>query len=126
MSPTARPPLIDTLFALSTDIRYVAVYEDGELSSAVRADLNEPSRFESDTYEELLVNPTVLVLARQRGDIDCGGMRYVVIRYGNFFQFVAPTPNGHLSVCIEPDADPVALAPQILGLIGSRGLETGS
>ena len=41
-------------------------------------------------YEELLVNPTLLELTRQRGNIDCGGLEYLVIRYGNFFQLVLP------------------------------------
>jgi ubiquinone/menaquinone biosynthesis C-methylase UbiE len=30
------------------------------------------------------------------------------VRYGNFFQFVRPTTWGHVSLCFEPGADPVA------------------
>src|SRR5512142_1147310 len=60
---------------------------------------------ESDKYEEILVNPTVLTLVRQRGNIDCGGVRYVVIRYGNFFQCVFSVAGGHVSVALEPGAD---------------------
>jgi hypothetical protein len=72
---------------------------------------------ESDRYEELLVNPTILTLTRQRGNIDCGGLGYVVVRYGNFFQFVAPIEGGHVSVAFDPDADPIGDAQEVLRTI---------
>lgn len=100
---------VERLFAVSPSIRYVAVYRAGELASAQRPDLANASASESDKYEELLVNPTLLTLARQRGQIDCGGLEYLVIRYGNFFEIVREIPGGHLSVGVEPDADPLAL-----------------
>jgi hypothetical protein len=109
--------LVDALFALTSDIRYVAVYRRGELSLRQRPDLNLASASESDRYEELLVNPTVLTLTRQRGNIDCGGLDYVVIRYGNFFQFVAPIDGGHVSVAFEPHADPVQRAAEVFRTI---------
>lgn len=96
--------LIDECFAVSGRVRYVAVYRAGALRSRERAGLQEASTGESDRYEELLVNPTALTIFRQRGDIDCGGLLYVLIRYGNFFQFVKPIPNGHISVALEPSA----------------------
>ncbi len=40
----------------------------------------------------------------------------LIIRYGNFFQFVLPTSWGHVSVCIEKDADPVALSLKVKAL----------
>jgi hypothetical protein len=97
--------LIDRFLALSPVVRYVAVYRDGVLESRERASLTGASAAESDRYEELLVNPVVMTLVRQRGNIDCGGVRYFVIRYGSFFQCVFPVPAGHLSVALEPDAD---------------------
>ncbi len=105
--------LMDALFDLAPDIRYVAVYRHGELSLRQSADLTSASAPESDRYEELLVNPTVLTLTHQRGDIDCGGLDYVVIRYGNFFQFVASIDGGHVSVAFEPDANPIERAAEI-------------
>ena len=51
-----------------------------------RSGLIDASSGESDRYEELLVNPTLLTLAAQRGDIDCGGLRYLVVAYRNFWQ----------------------------------------
>ena len=105
--------LIEAIFSLSEDIRYIAVYSGGKLTSSVKQDVAGASSSESDKYEELIVNPTVLTLVKQRGNIDCGGIEFVLIRYGNFYQFVAPMQNGHLSVCIEPHADPLRLAEPI-------------
>jgi hypothetical protein len=102
--------LIDTIFNISDDVRYVAVYQDGHLESRSRADRKHASGSESDRYEELLVNPTLLKLSAQRGEIDCGGLAYLLVRYGNFFQLVVPTDGGHLSVCIEKNADPLLIA----------------
>jgi hypothetical protein len=43
-----------------------------------------------------------LKLAGQRGDIDCGGLRYLVVAYGHFWQVVIPAgPVGHVSVAVE-------------------------
>lgn len=97
--------VIEGCLALGPDVRYVAVYRDGLLRSRERAGLAGASSGESDKYEELLVNPAVLTLVQQRGDIDCGGARYVVIRYGNFLQCVFPVADGHVSVALEPAAD---------------------
>ena len=94
------------LFDTSRDIRYVAVYTGGEPQLHQRQGLRTPSSSESDRYEELIVNPTLLTLTQQRGNIDCGGLEYVLIRYGHFFELVHPVAGGHISVGIEPDGDP--------------------
>ena len=45
------------------------------------------------------VPSTLLKLAGQRGDIDCGGLRYLVVACGNFWQLVIPTDHAsHVSV----------------------------
>jgi hypothetical protein len=108
---------MNALFDLVPHVRYVAIYRFGELSLRQRSDLNLASAPESDRYEELLVNPTILTLTRQRGDIDCGGLGYVVVRYGNFFQFVAPIEGGHVSVAFDQDADPIGHAQEVLRTI---------
>ena len=90
--------MIDDIFALSDKIRYVAIYQEEQLQSRSREGTENDSSSESDRYEELLVNPTLLTLTTQRGNIDCGGLEYLIIRYGNFFQFVLPTVWGHVSV----------------------------
>ncbi len=96
---------MDKLFDVSPSIRYVAIYRHGALQSRSRSDLVDASSAESDKYEELLVNPTLLVLATQRGNIDCGGLRYLLLRYGSFYEYVRAVDGGHVSVGIEPDAD---------------------
>jgi len=98
---------IEEVLAASQEIRYVAIYHRGELYSRERSGLTGASSSESDRYEELLVNPTVLTLTTQRGNIDCGGLEYLLIRYGNFFQLVHPIREGHLSVAVNPDGSPL-------------------
>src|SRR5262245_25682585 len=105
--------MIDTLLALDPTVRYVAVYRNNHLGMRTRTCLTNESAAESDRYEELLVNPTLLALTRQRGAIDCGGLEFMVIRYGNFFQVVYPLTDGHLSVAVEPEGDPLEIAARI-------------
>lgn len=97
--------LAEAILELDEQIRYVATYVDGRLELCERAGVTDASAPESDRYEELLVNPTLLTLLEQRGNIDCGGLSYVLIRYGNFFQLVTRVPGGHISVALEPTAD---------------------
>ncbi len=99
------------------DIRYVAVRRDGQLCLRQREQLLNASSAESDRYEELIVNPTLLTLVGQRGAIDCGGAQFVLIRYGNFFQFVAPLADGHISIGIEPDCKPLAVIEEVMPLL---------
>ena len=112
--------MIDEIFSLSADIRYVAVYREGKLEMKARKAIADASLPESDRYEELLVNPTLIKLASQRGNIDCGGLDYLIVRYGSFFQFVLPAPWGHVSVCIEKTADPVAVGERVKRLVTGR------
>ncbi len=101
--------VIDSILTLSEDIRYVAIYSHGELVTSSRPGTAGASSSESDKYEELLVNPTLLTLVNQRGNIDCGGAEFVLVRYGNFYQIVMPIVDGHISICVEPYADPLKL-----------------
>lgn len=101
------------IFNLSADVRYVALYRNGKLDLEQRDDLQSASSSESDKYEELIVNPTLLTLARQRGNIDCGGASFVVIGYGNFQQLVIALNDGHVSVAFEKTAHPQGFVEQI-------------
>lgn len=105
--------LIDSIFALSPAVRYVATYLDGDLKTVSRDDLDNSSEEGTDVFEELLVNPALLTLATQRGNIDCGGLDYLLVRYGNFFQFVKRIAGGHISVCLEPDSNAVSISTTI-------------
>ena len=54
--------LIDALFGLSPDVRYVAVRQGTALTLRAREGLAGASSAESDRYEKLLVNPALLTL----------------------------------------------------------------
>lgn len=112
--------IIEEVLSVSKNIRYVAVYLDGVLESKQRDDLIQASSSESDKYEELIVNPTMLKLVTQRGNIDCGGAQYVIIRYGNFYQFVYQIKGGHISVSIEPDSDLLKLVEEIKKVVDKK------
>ena len=99
--------LTSRIFAVTPAIRYVALYRGGKLTSRQRDGLAGASASESDRYEELIVNPTLLTLARQRGNIDCGGVRFVIIGYGNFLVLVIDLPDGHVTVGFELDSNPL-------------------
>jgi hypothetical protein len=109
--------LIEALFSIGPEVRYVAVAQGANIALRERAGLNSASSSESDRYEELLVNPTLLELARRRGDIDCGGLEYLVVRYGNFFQIVMARGDGHVSVAVEPTTDPIAVAAAVRAVL---------
>ncbi len=108
--------LDEAVFAVSPAVRYVAIYRNGTLSSHQRPGIANASAGESDKYEELIVNPTLITLLRQRGEIDCGGLDYALVRYGNFLELVVPLGDGHLSVGVEPDADAAFVADAICRL----------
>lgn len=97
--------IIASLFSAFPEIRYVALYIADELVYKQREKTSDTSSGETDKYEELLVNPALLKLAGQRGNIDCGGLNYLIVGYGNFYQIVRSIPNGHISICVELHSD---------------------
>jgi hypothetical protein len=109
--------LRDAIFELGPHVRYVAFGSGQDVDLQQREGLANASDTGSDFFEELLVNPTLLTLARQRGELDCGGLRWIVIGYGNFDEIVVPTANGHVSVGIELGADGAAVAQQVAALV---------
>ena len=113
--------LHDDVFAISPDIRYVAAAHGQEVQMRSRPDLDNASSSDSDLYEELLVNPTLLTLATQRGNIDCGGLRYLIVGYGHFHQLVIPRPAGHVSIAFELGANPADYLQAILGVMAHHG-----
>ena len=104
--PASGEQILEAVFDVSPDIRYVAFKNGPRLIQQQRPGVSDASASESDRYEELFVNPGLLALASARGDLDCGGFHYLVLRYGNFFQIVIRLADGHLSVCVDQKADP--------------------
>jgi hypothetical protein len=113
--------LADAVFAASPAIRYVALGRGQEVELRERPGLSDASSSESDRYEELLVNPTLLALARQRGEIDCGGLDYLVVAYGSFFQPVLAVEGGHVSVAVERTENPTTLVQPVRDALRSVG-----
>ncbi len=109
--------LTDRILAVGPHVRYVAIRDGPQLHLTAREGLQGASSADSDRYEELLVNPTLLTLTTERGSIDCGGLEYVIVGYGNFRQLVVPTDTGHVSVALEKDAVSVAGMDDILHAI---------
>lgn len=112
---------VSKIFSVDGSIRYVAVYDSGELSLNEKEGIAGSSLSESDKYEELIVNPTILKIAAQRGNIDCGGLDYYVIKYGSFFLLAIPTHAGHVSVGIENDGDPIAIEAKVRAIMKESG-----
>lgn len=114
--------MLEELMDLSPEIRYAAMNVGGVVRMSSRPDLKNSSSSESDRYEELLVNPALLNLATNRGAIDCGGLQFLIVRYGSFFQLVQPIDGGHVSVAVEPSGDPLAIAAQVLDFLQQQEL----
>jgi hypothetical protein len=114
--------VIERIFAVSASVRYVALYRGGELTSRQRSGVSGASASESDRYEELFVNPTLLTLARQRGNLDCGGSKFVLVAYGRFYQLVIDLPDGHVSACFELVSNPLDYAEAIRAICEGDGI----
>lgn len=114
--------VIQEILRSNADIRYAALYTNGKLDTATRQGLQAATTGESDKYEELLVNPVLLQLVKQRGDIDCGGAQFMVIRYGYFYQWIRPVIGGHVSVCMEASADPMEAGKKLEVILRSHSL----
>ncbi|MBC2604800.1 hypothetical protein [Pelagicoccus albus] len=104
---------LETILSLDSAIRYAATNLNGKVSAKSKDSSPNQSSGETDKYEELLVNPTILDLTQRRGDLDCGGLDYLLVAYGNFYQFVQKLKDGHISVCISKDADPIPVANKV-------------
>jgi hypothetical protein len=87
-----------------------------------RPGIGKPTASESDHYEELLVNLAILALTGKWGNIDCGGLEYVVVRYGNFYQFIVPAGGGQVSIAFGLEANPVAWADTVIDLLRNHSV----
>ena len=109
------------LFTHEPKIRYVAVNQNGQITEMQQSPRHPSSNpAETDRMEELLVNPVVLELTRRRGDLDLEGLRYVVIRYGSQYQLVVPYRDGHISIGVNLQDDPIAIAKTVGEALGLR------
>jgi hypothetical protein len=51
-----------------------------------------------------------------------GGGKEEALAHGRFFQLVRRVPGGHVSISIEPEADPLSLVPQVRRVLAAAEL----
>jgi hypothetical protein len=89
--------LISAIFDLG-GIGYVALCCGQEILLRTAPGLVSTTTEETNFYEELLVNSTLLKLASQRANLDCEGLRYIAIGYEKFVQLIIQIKDGHVSM----------------------------
>ncbi len=118
--------LLDAILKLHPQIRYAALHLGrGEPLLRERQGVVGATS-DSERWDELVVNPVLLELARRRGDVDCDGLDYLLVRYRRFFNLVLALDGGHLSVVLEPDAEPLSLVRPILEVAAQHGAAAAS
>lgn len=108
--------LIDDIFAIG-GIGYVALNSGQEVLLRLVPGVVSETSAETNFYEELLVNPTLLKLASQRGELDCGGLNYIAIGYGDFVQLIMLMQGGHVSMGISLRANVGDIAVKVKALL---------
>ena len=104
--------LIDDILALG-GIGYVALNCGQEVLMRLSPGIESATTSDSNFFEELLVNPALLKLASQRGELDCGGFEYVAVGYGEFMQLIMQIENGHISLGISKETTPGELVSRV-------------
>jgi len=112
--------LIAQIFALG-GVGYVALCSDQEVVLRAAPGLVSTTTEETNFYEELLVNPTLLKLASQRANLDCEGLRYVAIGYGKFVQLIMLMKEGHVSIGVSRKTNTSDLAERVQSLLEEHG-----
>ena len=106
--------LLDAIIELSPTIRYVALHGAGGGEPLIREHPRATATAtESERWDELIVNPVLIELASRRGEIDLGGLDHLLVRYRRAYNLVLPLAGGHLSIVLDPDADPLPLVSPI-------------
>lgn len=112
--------LIADLFALG-GVGYVALGRGSDVLMRIHADLRTTTTPESNFYEELLVNPTLLALAGQRAALDCGGLDHLAVGYAKFTQLLVRTREGHVSLGASRNAPARELAAKVHAVLAKHG-----
>jgi len=112
--------LVGAVFDLGS-IGYIALNSGQEVLMRLAPGVATSTTEESNFFEELLVNPALLKLASHRGGLDCGGLDYIAIGYGDFTQLIMLTKDGHISMGVERTTDPGKLAARISSVLEQHG-----
>jgi hypothetical protein len=113
--------VITKIFKLG-GIGYVAMCYGQEVLLREAPGIVSRTTAETNFYEELLVNPTLLKLASQRADLDCGGLNYIAVGYGDFVQLIMLTKDGHISMGISRKTHAGELATRVKSVLQEHGL----
>ena len=116
----ATEALVADLFAIG-EIGYIAMTSGQEVLLRLVPGVVTTTTAESNFYEELLVNPTLLALAGQRAGLDCGGLDHVAVGYGDFTQLLVRMRGGHASLGISRDSDARAVASRVHEVLTRHG-----
>lgn len=116
----AAQQIINDIFAIGP-IGYVALCSGQEVLLRLAPGVDSTTTAETNFYEELLVNPTLLKLASQRGELDCGGLNYIAIGYGDFIQLIMLMKNGHISMGISRKEHAGELAERVHSILQNHG-----
>jgi hypothetical protein len=120
-TPVSQDKLSTRLFSLEPKIRYVAVNQNGRIVEMEQSGSHPTyNPHDTDRMEELIVNPAVLGITSRRGNIDMDGIRYVVIRYGTQYQLIMPYLEGHLSIGVELEDNPLENASKVAAALRLR------
>lgn len=114
--------MIDEIFALGR-VGYVAFNSGMDIIMRHQAEAVGNTTSETNFYEELLVNPTLLKLAAHRGHLDCGGLKYIAVGYGDFTQLILRTRDGSVSVGLSRNAPAREVAVKIQNILEKHSLD---
>jgi hypothetical protein len=120
-SPEAQA-LIDDLFALG-GVGYVALGRGQEVLMRPHPQLDTTTSPETNFYEELLVNPTLLALAGQRGGLDCGGLGFIAVGYQGFIEMIMRMKDGLVSLGVSSKTSVAEFAARIQDVLKRHGAE---
>ena len=112
--------LIAEIFKLG-GIGYVSLCSGQEVLLRTAPGMVSTTTEETNFYEELLVNPTILKLASQRANLDCEGLRFIGIGYGKFVQLIMLMKDGHVSMGISRKVNIGELATRVQAVLEECG-----
>jgi hypothetical protein len=112
--------LVEDFFALG-GVGYVALGRGQDVLMRRHPKLVTDTTPESNFYEELLVNPTLLTLAGQRGGLDCDGLSYIAVGYGTFIEMIMRMKDGHVSLGVSAGTETGAFATRMQDVLERNG-----
>ena len=93
------------IVATGSLVRNVAFGEGQRVATTKRPGLDGASEQTSNQFRGAARQPGGPDLARPRVELDCGGLMYVIVGYGDFRQIVILTVSGHVSTAVETGTD---------------------